>query len=180
MKLGRKNKPDQKSKMNKQINSWSLGSVWKYTVAAFSYEFGLRKKHFIAWAWVSIWMLVIFAFSSISTTPSTQIFWRDFIIKKTAHVIEFFTLTLLVYRAARLDGPASRQTYLAIIIIALTYAISDELHQKSTPGRQPSARDVGIDSVGILLAIYLVSNLNWLSSRFPRLRVVPKFLNHEQ
>lgn len=137
------------------------------------------KKQLSSWILVSLWMLVIFAFSSISTIPSSQIFWQDFVIKKTAHFVEFFILTLLIFRAALVEGPPTSKTYLYSFVIALIYAISDELHQKSTPGRQPSIRDVVIDAVGIVASLYFVANMDRLTGRFPRLLAISKFIKNE-
>ena len=56
------------------------------------------------------------------------------------------------------------------IIIGVTYAITDEIHQGFTPGRAPSVTDVCIDSMGVLTGIFILITLivfvesivNWL------------------
>ena len=56
------------------------------------------------------------------------------------------------------------------IIIGVTYAITDEIHQGFTPGRAPSVTDVWIDSMGVLTGIFILITLivfvesivNWL------------------
>ena len=40
--------------------------------------------------------------------------------------------------------------------IGVTYAISDEVHQYFIPGRGPSITDVGIDSLGVIMGIFLL------------------------
>lgn len=40
--------------------------------------------------------------------------------------------------------------------IGVTYAVSDEIHQYFTPGRNASALDVCIDSVGVLTGIFIL------------------------
>lgn len=54
--------------------------------------------------------------------------------------------------------------------IGVTYAISDEVHQYFIPGRNASIIDVGIDSLGVLIGIFILITLivfveaivNWL------------------
>jgi len=54
--------------------------------------------------------------------------------------------------------------------IGVTYAVSDEIHQYFTPGRNASALDVCIDSLGVLTGIFILIILivfveaivNWL------------------
>ena len=46
--------------------------------------------------------------------------------------------------------------FLISILVGLVYAISDEIHQGFTPGRTPSAIDVGIDTCGVMFGIVLV------------------------
>jgi len=56
------------------------------------------------------------------------------------------------------------------ILIGVTYAITDEIHQGFTPGRAPSVTDVCIDSMGVLTGIFILITLivfvesivNWL------------------
>lgn len=132
-----------------------------------------------AWLPVVLWMLVIFTFSSLPTTPSTQIFWQDFIIKKSAHIIEYFALTLLLYRAIRFEGLTVPRILLVTFAISVVYAISDEFHQSFTPGRQATLRDVVIDTVGVSIALLFIYKLNDLVVRFDKMKVVSRYINHE-
>ena len=103
------------------------------------------------WLPVLIWMVVIFAFSSMPINHAKQFSWTDFIIKKTAHVTEYAILFWLTYRA--------NKSFKYSLIICLLFALSDEWHQTITPGREGTLRDVGFDSLGTLLS------LTWLKSR---------------
>ena len=44
------------------------------------------------------------------------------------------------------------------IILAVIYAVLDEIHQSFVPGRNPSIKDIYLDSIGIMLAsvFYLI------------------------
>lgn len=92
-------------------------------------------------------MGVIFYFSSI---PSIKISEGalDILIKKTAHFTEFAVLYILYFKTF-LNCKKS-------IAMAVLYAVSDEIHQSFVPARNPSIMDVGIDSLGIFCAHYLI------------------------
>jgi len=107
-------------------------------------------KYIKSWGPVIAWALVIFTFSSIPTLPTAEIYWWDFIIKKSAHMIEFGILYFLLVRAF---GSHSKK-YLLSFIISLLYALSDEYHQSFVPGRTPHIRDVGFDTLGTIITYY--------------------------
>ena len=85
----------------------------------------------------------------------------DTIFRKLAHVTEFGVLTVLWFRAL---APLAARPHLLAAAIALAYAISDEYHQSFVPGRHPSPIDVGIDLVGITLAIVVLTRETPLTS----------------
>jgi VanZ family protein len=107
------------------------------------------KKFFKFWFPVILWMGVIFTFSSIPDLRSGL--KEDFILRKIAHILEFAILTFLLFRATIADEPKFNKAAVYSLIIALFYAFSDEFHQFFVKGRQCSFRDVGIDSIGILI-----------------------------
>ena len=79
----------------------------------------------------------------------------NFLVRKMAHVTEYFLLTLLCVRALR--GRSKKTFFLLLVsaIIALLYAVSDEFHQSFVGGRTASLHDVGIDGYGVFLALLL-------------------------
>jgi VanZ family protein len=73
---------------------------------------------------------------------------------KIAHAGWFFLLGLLAYRAARHgEGWSRRQTTLALVLGALLWGISDEVHQFFVPGRDVEAADVAADVAGAAVAV---------------------------
>lgn len=75
-------------------------------------------------------------------------------IRKFAHVVEYFILGLLLFRAYRTNSSqiwSAKWTIGAIIAVALC-AIGDELHQSFVPSRTASIVDVGIDTAGGILS----------------------------
>jgi glycopeptide antibiotics resistance protein len=111
------------------------------------------------WSPPLIWALVIFLFSSYPTRRASEIFWQDFIVKKTAHVVEYAIFSTLLYRAFKESGAKKTNAGIFAITLSILYAVSDEFHQSFTPGREPTARDVIFDTIGASLAIYTIWNL---------------------
>jgi VanZ family protein len=71
----------------------------------------------------------------------------DTILRKLAHMAEFGLLWFLWWRAL---GYGNR---LVPALIAIAYAITDELHQTTVEGRVGSPVDVLIDTAGVALAV---------------------------
>ena len=96
------------------------------------------------WLPVVAWAAVIFAFSSVPDLGTGLGTW-DTLLRKTAHVLEFALLGALLLRATRRPWPA--------LALGVAYAASDEVHQHFVAGRHASARDVLIDSAGVVLGL---------------------------
>jgi VanZ family protein len=78
-------------------------------------------------------------------------------IRRFGHVIEYFILGLLLFRAFRGGSDASfnwRWSFFALTVVAF-WAASDEYHQFLVPTRRASAVDVGIDAAGGMLAQFV-------------------------
>jgi VanZ family protein len=118
-----------------------------------------KLKFFIKyWLPFLLWAVVIFSFSANPTRPSSEIHWQDFIIKKTAHIIEYAVFTTLLYRALRKVGYDIKKAGYTALAIAFLYGTTDEYHQSFTPGREPTIRDILFDTLGSGIAIYLIWN----------------------
>lgn len=101
-------------------------------------------------------MAVIFA---LSAQPSLNSGLQgDFVLRKCAHVTEYAVLTLLWARAVRgLRGTGgARGAAAGAAAIALLWAASDEWHQTFVEGRVGAIHDVGIDAIGVTIALLLL------------------------
>lgn len=80
------------------------------------------------------------------------------IVRKCAHLTEYFVFSLLVLRSLR-DGRKRQTLKLALITIAIVaaYASTDEFHQSFVPGRTAAVTDVLIDTTGGAIAQVLVA-----------------------
>ena len=108
---------------------------------------------FCLWLPVILWSWVIFWFSSRTFPVSSEMYWKDFIVKKTAHLIEYAVLSVLYFRALKESGMERKNAAILAIILCFLYGASDEIHQAFTPGREPKVRDALIDVTGAGLAM---------------------------
>jgi len=116
-----------------------------------------KLKHFLYfYAPVILWASLIFYLSSLSTLPSAQKIWWDFIFKKSAHMFVYAVLYFLVVRALKLK---STKYYKWGYLICILYSISDEFHQSFTPGRSPMVTDVGFDIIGMTITYLRLKKL---------------------
>ncbi|MCJ7711091.1 MAG: VanZ family protein [Chloroflexi bacterium] len=59
------------------------------------------------------------------------------------------------------------RTWAVALVLTACYAITDELHQGFVAGRYPSPVDVGIDTLGALIAIAIVLAITSREGRAP-------------
>jgi hypothetical protein len=115
------------------------------------------KNFFRFWLPPILWAGIIFSFSSLAFVKTKEFLLWDFIAKKSAHLLEYFIFSLLLYRALKNSSDLSQKRSLVFsMLILIIYAISDEFHQSFIPGREPRIRDVAIDSLGGLLGLWLI------------------------
>jgi VanZ family protein len=91
-------------------------------------------------------MALIFALSATPDLNSGLGVW-DTILRKLAHVTIFAVLALTLIRATHWRRP------ILAAVIAIAYAISDEVHQHFVRDRHGTPVDVAIDAIGIGLAV---------------------------
>jgi len=100
-------------------------------------------------------MLIIFLFSSHPSSDLPDFNWADAIVKKGGHVIVYAALALSYWYAFRMQEDKRRLVWL----LAVLYAITDELHQSFVPGRYSTVWDVLIfDNFGAMISLWIASN----------------------
>jgi len=140
----------------------------------------------MSWVLVFAWMMIIFYFSSQEGLISHQksfsvasaieraiemVLQKDiiteqnykgfeFLIRKIAHITEYFILSFLFFRAFITSRFRLKKAVIFTAIFSILYAMTDEIHQIFVAGRGPSPVDVMIDTIGILgfLMIRLLKN----------------------
>ncbi|CAM2879450.1 MULTISPECIES: VanZ family protein [Clostridium] len=134
-----------------------------------------KSKKLVYFIPSSIWMVVIFIFSNQQAESSNKnnFFIADvlrkgnvtlfkyidynflnFLIRKAAHITEYFILFMLLYYAFKKTFYKNSQMKAAIITVI--YSCTDEFHQLFIPGREGKVRDVLIDSIGVFIGLFLI------------------------
>ncbi len=110
-------------------------------------------KRLLYWLPALLWAAVIFYFSAQSRAP--QLSGQPGVqlaLQKIGHATEYGIMAFLIYRPLRRAHrlPLHRALLFAIILAA-TYAASDEWHQYFVPGRSAQLSDVAIDTTGAII-----------------------------
>jgi VanZ family protein len=129
--------------------------------------------------WIALlaWIAVIFVFSTdtFSGTGTSRIiipalhFLFPFlspeqlaighvICRKAGHVLEYFVLGVLAWRAIRSSATGWRPELLTAGLI-LAVALSDEFHQSFVASRTSALTDVGFDFIGGIMGLFLMLRL---------------------
>jgi VanZ family protein len=131
-----------------------------------------HKQRWIAWLPTILWAGFIFLMSTSEFSSARTLnfiypvlFWLlpfsshgtlmllHELIRKSAHVTEYFVFSLLLLHGIRAGRKEWRLRWALIALgIAALYASSDEFHQLFVPGRHGSLWDVMIDVTGASLA----------------------------
>ena len=107
-------------------------------------------------------MLVIFLFSSQPSRNLPIFSWADTLVKKGGHVIGYGLLGWAFWHAFVYRNNRRWSSWL----LALVYAVTDEVHQAFVPGRHPSIWDVIIfDNLGAMISLWLVNR--WRMQKQP-------------
>ena len=115
----------------------------------------------------SRFIVPILKFLLPGVSPAGIDFWHA-VIRKFAHVSEYFILAVLIYRALRIDGCGRIDANLRTIVFVALAALLDEFHQSFVPSRTATIIDVGYDCLGGVWALWIIA-----AYEFRRLRSHP-------
>jgi len=123
---------------------WLPVVVWAAVISAFSTEWfsGERTGSFI------IPLLAVL----LPHATHAQLVAIHHAIRKSAHVVEYLVLGLLLFRALHVPGRPLRRAAAIALGLAAAYSGVDELHQVFVPGRGPAVTDCLIDTGGAAVA----------------------------
>lgn len=97
------------------------------------------------------WLMIIFVFSHIPQLQSPLPGLPGYLFRKTAHFVEYFILAYFAFRILLKYHKLTLAPSLTLtFVLCLTYAITDEYHQRFVYGRKGSLMDILIDTSGIL------------------------------
>ena len=110
------------------------------------------KKLLLLWLPALLMMATIFGFSSIPGSKLPNFGSMDLFVKKGGHLLGYGLLALAYWAGLRFN----RRRWCVALLLAVTYALSDEFHQSFVPGRHPSLVDaLCIDGSGAAIALGL-------------------------
>ena len=118
------------------------------------------------WAPVVLWMGVIYLLSAQPSLPPTPSLPHD-LLSRAGHFGEYLALGWLLARTAGVQP--SRRHLIALLAVAIAYAVSDEFHQSFVPNRAAAVDDIVFDVLGASAG--MVAG-RWFS-RSPRRRSQP-------
>ena len=147
-------------------------------------------KKIIMWTIVILWMSLIFYFSSLNGSESTNqskgflyntigniidIFDKnindlekdelinklDHPIRKIAHGSVYFILAILVCFSLSNYNLDIKKFIIISFLICFFYSISDEIHQLFVLGRSGEIKDVIIDSIGSFIGIMIFKRIRY-------------------
>src|SRR5512145_1056328 len=108
-------------------------------------------------------MGVIFIGSSIANVPQVGGETTDGLVHRAAHVLEFAVLGALLLRAQSKGRLTTKRELIATLIVVAAYGVSDEFHQRFTPGRGSDGSSVLFDVVGGAIGVWVYPQ--WLVRR---------------
>ncbi len=110
------------------------------------------KSWIYRWGPAVLFMGLIFFFSATPGSDLPEFGHWDLLAKKGGHMLGY-ALLAAAYLYALAEKKMTRTRLFFSLVLAILYACSDEWHQKFTPGRTSSARDVLIDTTGALIGL---------------------------
>ena len=113
----------------------------------------------------SVLNMVSTAWNSI--LPNTK-FDEDYVhllIRKGAHFSVYLILGILTSNALCISDVPLKKQILYALAISILYAASDEFHQSFVPGRGPSIVDVGVDTGGAIVGIFIYQGIRRLINK---------------
>ncbi len=108
------------------------------------------------WLPAIIMCSVIFAISSIHGTTVNSIGLGRESYHINGHFVLYMLLCISFYKATK--------NYWSSTLLSGVYAISDEFHQTFVPGRSWENFDLLVDSLGIVLAVFIIWKITHIQS----------------
>jgi VanZ family protein len=121
-----------------RLTPWLIVVAWAGLITTFSTD-SFSKEH-------TSRVIVPILQWLLPRASAETIDFLHFLIRKCAHLFEYFVFGVLLFSAARAPAQGWNVRWAAIaLFLAAVFAASDEFHQSFVPSRGPSVRDVLLD-----------------------------------
>lgn len=134
-----------------------IAILWMGVIFYFSHQNGTTSSR--TSNVVTRWVVNTFIpnYSNMSKTEQASVLKNtSYVIRKIGHYSEYAVLGLFLFSAVYVFTDNEKIILSVGSILGILYAISDEFHQSFIGGRAPAAKDVLIDSIGLLTALLLI------------------------
>jgi VanZ family protein len=131
------------------LEYWTPLLVWLLAMFFFSTDVMSSSE-------TSRFIIPVLAFFFPGLSPGEIQLWHG-VVRKFAHVMEYFILAVFVYRSLTHEYPNLVDAKLRAISFIVLAALLDELHQGFTAFRTASIVDVGYDCLGGVWALWLIT-----------------------
>lgn len=86
---------------------------------------------------------------------------------KSMHFILYTGFGILLYLTMYFSGNTVLRKYavILVLIIGVSYAVSDEMHQSYVPGRSASKADLVADTAGLVFSVIMMPGLIYMTKR---------------
>lgn len=104
--------------------------------------------------------------NNIEEKANLNIEYLNYIVRKVAHMGEYFILALLVLNVIyQFKNDRKISDYIICVSFCFVYAITDEVHQLFVAGRTGQFSDVLIDTLGASIACFVIMLIKWIKLR---------------
>jgi VanZ family protein len=131
------------------VEYWTPLLIWLAAMFFFSTDFMSSGE-------TSRFIVPVLTFIFPGISPGEISLWHG-VIRKLAHITEYFILAMLLYRSLKFENRDPVDARLRTIVFVVLVALMDELHQGFTASRTASLVDVGYDGLGGVWALWLIT-----------------------
>lgn len=112
------------------------------------------------------WIKFTYHSSEVSVSALGIYSFVEFFLRKGAHFTVFFILILFFYLAlSKTINQGIKRRLIIALILTVSYAALDEIHQGFTPNRTPYIGDVVIDTVGATFGLLMIYSIKRMRHR---------------
>ena len=149
-----------KTKKHMAVLAWAIGLLWTLVILSLSGEPAevSREKSMMVTEKVRMAVEYLEERLDIEIVDEGNLHRH---VRKTAHMLSYFVLGILLILAFKASGIKGARAYAAAWLLAAGFSIVDEYYQTFVPGRGGEAGDVLLDNIGVLSLLWRWACARW-------------------